>query len=228
MMRVLTFPSCAISAALSFADVSPAQAAPCRLALALGLDVSGSVDAREYRAQRDGLAWALRDPDLRALLIAPPEAPVEITVFEWSGPGYARALLGWTSLTSVDALEAVADRVANAPGGTAPLSTAVGSARQHGLDLLATRDCARKVLDLSADGISNAGPRPQDLPAPPWDVTVNALLIGDAPGLHDWFAARVIHGPGAFIEEARNHMEYGPAMRRKLMREAAPPLLGQR
>lgn len=35
-----------------------AAQANCRLALALGLDVSGSVDSREYRLQLDGLANA--------------------------------------------------------------------------------------------------------------------------------------------------------------------------
>ncbi|MCX8955594.1 DUF1194 domain-containing protein, partial [Ruegeria sp. NA] len=36
----------------------------CRQALALGLDVSGSVDSREYRLQLDGLASALTRPEV--------------------------------------------------------------------------------------------------------------------------------------------------------------------
>ena len=43
-----------------------AGVAECRQALALGLDVSGSVDAREYRLQLDGVAGALDDPAVRA------------------------------------------------------------------------------------------------------------------------------------------------------------------
>lgn len=207
---------------------APAGAQSCRLALALGLDVSGSVDAGEYRAQRAGLAWALRDAQVQALLLAPPEAPVEITVYEWSGPAHARTLLPWTVLDARATLEAAARQIETAPRGEAPLSTAVGASMAHGLALLAPRDCPRKVLDLSADGTSNAGPRPQDLPAPPRDVTINALLIGTDRGLHEWFAARVLHGPGAFIEEAASHADYGAAMRRKLLREAAPQLIGQR
>ena len=51
----------------------PADAA-CRLALALGLDVSGSVDAAEYRLQLDGVAAALTDEDVQAALFAMPGA----------------------------------------------------------------------------------------------------------------------------------------------------------
>ena len=42
-----------------------AAAAECRLALSLGLDVSSSVDAREYRLQTEGLAAALIAPEVR-------------------------------------------------------------------------------------------------------------------------------------------------------------------
>ncbi|MCW1950803.1 MAG: DUF1194 domain-containing protein, partial [Octadecabacter sp.] len=46
----------------------------CRQALALGLDVSGSVDVQEYRLQLDGLALALGDPEVTAALLAHPGA----------------------------------------------------------------------------------------------------------------------------------------------------------
>ncbi|MFC6686684.1 DUF1194 domain-containing protein [Jhaorihella thermophila] len=71
--------------ALCLVPPLPAAAA-CRHALALGLDVSGSVDGREYRLQLDGLAAALRDPRVKQALLAMPAAPVRIAVFEWSGP----------------------------------------------------------------------------------------------------------------------------------------------
>ena len=68
------------------ASAAPAE---CRQALALGLDVSGSVDAGEYALQLGGLAAALESADVRAALLDIPELPVHLTVFEWSGPGLA-------------------------------------------------------------------------------------------------------------------------------------------
>ena len=55
--------------------------ADCRQALALALDRSGSVDEREYRLQVRGVARALGTPEVRARLLAMPEAPVRLMVF---------------------------------------------------------------------------------------------------------------------------------------------------
>ena len=67
--------------------------AACRQALALGLDVSGSVDDREYRLQTDGLAGALLRGDVQDAFLAFPEAPIRVFVFEWAGAGNQRVLI---------------------------------------------------------------------------------------------------------------------------------------
>ena len=45
------------------------KAAACSVALALTIDVSGSVDTREYQIQRDGLAEALSDSVVSEALV---------------------------------------------------------------------------------------------------------------------------------------------------------------
>jgi len=75
---------------------SPAAAQMCRQALALGLDVSGSVDRDEYRLQLDGLAAALGDPDVMDALLYQSDAPVRLAIYEWSDPTQDRIILGWT------------------------------------------------------------------------------------------------------------------------------------
>ena len=52
-----------------------AAQADCRQALALGLDVSGSVDAQDYALQMQGLAAALEHPQVRAALLSRPALP---------------------------------------------------------------------------------------------------------------------------------------------------------
>ena len=71
-------------AALLLCAALPAQAA-CRLALSLGLDVSGSVDETEYGLQMHGLAAALLNPQVQDALLAFPGAPVRLHVFKWAG-----------------------------------------------------------------------------------------------------------------------------------------------
>ena len=66
----------AVGLILALTMPSVTDAMECRQALALGLDVSGSVDAREYRLQLSGVASALDAPEVREKLLSMPAAPV--------------------------------------------------------------------------------------------------------------------------------------------------------
>lgn len=208
-----------------------AQEGVCRQKLALALDVSGSVDAKEYRLQLEGLVEALTDPEVRAILVAPGAAPVAIHVFEWSGPEFQRVLVDWTLIEDVATLEAVARRLLAVERVAAPPSTALGTAMVTGARILARGpDCWKATLDISGDGKSNTGPRPKDLPdvAGLSDLTINALVIetidsmGAGPGdidLMAYFQIQVIRGPDAFAMKAKGFEDYAKAMKRKLLKE---------
>lgn len=227
----------ALLAGLALAGPAAAQ---CRQALALGLDVSGSVDAREYRLQLDGLATALTDPRVADALLSPGAAPVRLAVYEWSGAGYQRLLLDWTEVTDRAALSAIAARLAATARHPAPPETGLGAAMRYGAGLLAGQTgCWRRTLDISGDGRHNQGPHPRAVQAMLANsgLTVNALVIGadalrdTAPGatgrgaLTSYFQAWVLLGPGAFVQTAPGFEAYGGAMARKLLRELELPAL---
>lgn len=227
----------ALLAGLALAGPVTAQ---CRQALALGLDVSGSVDAREYRLQLDGLATALTDPRVAQALLAPGTAPVRLAVYEWSGADYQRLLLDWTEVTDRNALTAIAARLAATARRPAPPETGLGAAMRFGAGLLADQpECWRRTLDISGDGRHNQGPHPRAVQAAlaGSGLTVNALVIGaDAPrdsgrgpagpgALTSYFRAWVLLGPGAFVQTAPGFEAYGGAMARKLLRELELPAL---
>lgn len=211
----------------------PAQDA-CRQALALGMDVSGSVDAAEYRLQVDGLAAALQDPGVAEAFLAMPGADVMLAVFEWSGPEAQRLILPWTRIGTAADLERVAGVLRATERGLHDPSTAIGSAKAHGAALLAQQSgCWRPVLDLSGDGMSNTGPRPGDVR--PAGMTVNGLVIAHPedlrrePGvaeLTSYFRAYVLEGPDAFVETALGFDDFEAAMIRKLKRELQVMVLG--
>lgn len=208
--------------------------AQCRQALVLALDVSGSVDSREYRLQLDGLASALIDPDVELAILRQASNPVYIAVYEWSGPSYQRMLLNWTALTSRERLYDASIHLANLRRRPAPPGTALGKAIGFGAELLASGpDCWKRTLDVSGDGKSNFGPHPRDIrqSLPPGSLTINALVIGaDAPSTGDarqveiaelstYFSAWVIFGRDSFVETAIGFEDYRAAMIRKLLRE---------
>ncbi|SHM00189.1 Protein of unknown function [Roseovarius litoreus] len=217
-----------------------AQAA-CRQALALGVDVSGSVDAREYRLQLDGLAAALRDAQVQRAFLAMPQAPVRLLVFEWAGLADQRRLAGWRSIDSAQDLEAVARRLESTQSVYEDPATAIGSAMLHGAMLLGEQaECWSRTLDISGDGPANRGPHPGDLRGGEFDgITINALVIGpgsranttkDLTGvltLEAYYRAHVLRGRDGFVETARDFEDFADAMRRKLLREVAAPVLSQ-
>lgn len=214
---------------------SGAEAA-CRQALALGLDVSGSVDAGEYRLQLDGLASALRDADVQSAFLAFPEAPVRLYVFEWAGPGSQRVLIAWRDIRTRNDLEDAATVLARTNRIALEQSTAIGEALLFAGAALAQQDaCWRHVIDLSGDGPSNTGPRPAVVAHDPVlsRVTVNGLVIGaDAPAYSDtrafeigeiwaYYTENVIRGPDAFVEVALGFEDFADSMARKLLREVS-------
>jgi len=219
---------------------APAGAA-CRLALALGLDVSNSVSPREFDLQREGVAAALTDPAVAALILEAPGGQVALAVYEWSGRGEQSVLADWRLIGTRADLAALARRMRGAGQSKFTGRTGVGEALLFGAALIARApDCARRTLDISGDGENNSGlsPRAAHAGGRLAGILVNGLVIGPdlAPNhknsadtigrLQGYYRARVIAGPGAFVETALDHADLARAMRRKLLRELAPALLG--
>lgn len=213
---------------------APAADAACRQALALGLDVSGSVDAREYRLQLQGLAAAFDNPAVRSALLSVPAAPVSVMVFEWSGPSDQAVIAPWIIMDGDAALNGFLETLLQTTRRPASPGTALGVAMNLGAFYLDQQpECWKRTLDISGDGTSNLGPRPRDLKDPigARGITVNALVIGSAATgsgnrreteigeLSAYFRAEVIVGPDAFVETALGFEDYEAAMTRKLLRE---------
>jgi hypothetical protein len=119
----------------------------------------------------------------------------------------------------------IAERVLRATRSHEDFPTALG----YALGFAATHldrapPCLFRTVDISGDGQNNDGfpPAAAYEHFPFEGVTVNGLAIGGASrGIEDYYLAEVIHGPGAFVEYARNHEDFEEVMRRKLERELA-------
>lgn len=205
--------------------------AECRLALALALDVSSSVDAREHRLQRDGLARALQSEAVRDAILQGGPGYVALAAYEWSGRQQQALLLDWSVLDDRPAIDRAADRL-RAPGRAfSEFPTAIGYALGYGATLFRRGpDCARRVLDVSGDGVGNDGfgPRLAYRHFPFAGVTVNGLaVIGHDAALLDFYRNELRRGPGAFVEVAQGYGDFRRAMERKLLREIGAPVVGQ-
>jgi len=192
----------------------------CELALLLAVDVSGSVDAKEYRIQMDGLAHALRDGIVADALV---EQRAQVSLVQWTGASRQQQTIPWTQMQTYADVIALADRVEGDERIWRNYSTAIGEA------LLVSReafgpvaDCLRKVIDVSGDGVSNEGiePATQRPALNAADITVNAIAIEtDQTDLTAYFFENLITGPGAFVETADGFEDYPAKIKRKLQRE---------
>jgi hypothetical protein len=218
-----------LAAALMLAPGAPAHAA-CRLALALALDVSSSVDAEEDALQRGGLARALLAPRVQAAFFSVPGESVALGAYEWSGRYQQTVILPWTPIDSPAALRAAAATIAASRRAHSRFPTALGYALGFGAGFLREApDCLFRTLDVSGDGRNNEGfpPALAYRHFPFEGVTVNGLAIAGGPeDIAAYYRAELIHGPGAFVEEAAGYADYERAMRRKLERELRAPALG--
>ena len=192
----------------------------CDLALALAVDVSGSVDTTEYRIQMDGLAAGLRDPIVSEALV---RGRARVMLVQWTGSSRQKVTVPWTHIDSFDAIDQFASRVANDPRVWRNFSTAIGEALETTISHFdQVADCSRHLIDISGDGVSNEGVEPTEVHSllRTRGVTVNAIAIEESePDLTAYFFENVIVGEGAFVVSASGFADYPERIRKKLLRE---------
>lgn len=189
--------------------------------------MSSSVDWTEDALQRNGLAAALGAPEVRAALLR--HGPVALGAYEWSGKWQQDWILPWRMIRDPGDIDAAVATILATRRGESRYPTALGYA--IGWSARAFADgpvCAERTLDVSGDGENNDGFPPALAYAnfPLADVTVNGLVIGGDSALVEYFETEVVRGPFAFVEVARDYADFERAMRRKLVRELEPRVIG--
>jgi hypothetical protein len=233
--RALPALAAATAAAALAARSRPASSAreEVDLLLALAVDASGSIDADEFRLQREGYAEALSHPAVLAAIASKPRGAVAVAMVEWGSPGGAATVLDWTRLSPQTAsARALAEAVLAAPRSRQSWN-AIGDALDHCALLIGAAPfrAAEQVIDLSGDGPDLRSLRPaasarDDAVAA--GITVNALAVAAAgqvtragEPLAETYRREVVGGPGAFVVTAEDRRDIAGALRAKLVREIA-------
>jgi Ca-activated chloride channel family protein len=206
--------------ALAALSIWSMPASACDLALAFAVDVSGSVDEREFRLQMEGLATALADPVISEALV---RGDARLMLVQWTGATRQQVTIPWTRITDFAALDAFAERVSHDRRIWRNFSTAIGDALSFTMvEFAQVQECKRLLIDLSGDGSSNEGAEPKDIHAALKEagIAVNGLAIEESePDLTAYFFENVIVGEGAFVMTARRFEDYPEQIRKKLLRE---------
>lgn len=220
----------AVLFAAALAVAEPASA--CEVALVVAIDVSRSVDAREFDLIRHGTAEAFRNPEILRL-VDWLEGGISVAVTQWSGEDEQAVALPWRHVASAAEMGQAADEIDTMRREFRYDLTAPGEALAHAEALFASAPvvCRRQVIDLSGDGVQNAGALTGAIAdaIEARGVTINGLVVrGDTPDPLDFYETEVRRGPLGFIEIATGYDDFGAAMFRKLLRELTPNLSDNR
>jgi hypothetical protein len=214
------------------------------LLLVLAADVSRSVDDREFRLQREGFAAAMVEPRVLRAIVGGPIGRIAVVFIEWASEFEQKVIVDWAVIGSERDAQAVSERIRSAPRSYWG-RTSISGAIDFGMALLARSpfQASRRVIDISGDGTNNSG---IDVSvsrdgAIAKDVTINGLVIlSDEPlptnpththppgGLTEYYERNVMGGPGAFVVEAQGFESFGEALIRKLIKEIATTVRGDR
>jgi hypothetical protein len=204
------------------------------LALALAIDISGSIDPEEARLQRQGYVQAFRDPAIVRAILSGGNGRIGVAYFEWSDAWMQKLLIDWTLLDGEGAIAAFARRLDDAPISIAR-RTSISGAMRYAIPLFGRAPylADRKVLDISGDGSNNDGMLVTDMryEALKEKIIINGLpIMNDRPNpfgfpnetdLDKYYLHCVTGGPRSFVEVAKNFEDFPRAVRKKLLQEVA-------
>ncbi len=210
------------------------QARQVDLELILAADISGSMDIKEARLQRQGFVNALKHPDVIEAIRHGRYGRIAVAYVEWAGPDVQRMLVDWTEVSDAGSATRFAEAVSR-PEIRTEFWTYISAL----LDALAPTfdnngfEAPRRIIDISGDGPNNKG----EIVVPARDrtvaagITINGLpIINQRPGpyrlsqlleLDAYFEDCVIGGSGAFVIVADGFKDFARAIRRKMILEIA-------
>jgi Protein of unknown function (DUF1194) len=205
---------------------------PVDLELVLAVDVSLSMDPEEQRLQRDGYVEALKDADVLAAIRANALGRIGMVYVEWAGSSIQKVTVPWSLIDGPATAAAVSDLLAQAPILRAQKTSISGAlAFAGGLFDSSGFKGKRRVIDVSGDGPNNdGGPVTVIRDAlVAKGITINGLPIMikaatgwfDLENLDEYYEDCVIGGFAAFSIPARDKVEFGRAIKRKLLLEIA-------
>jgi hypothetical protein len=201
------------------------------LLLVLAMDASGSIDADEFRLQREGIAESIIHPAVLAAIAANPRRAIAIAMTEWGSPGGAALVGDWHRVNDAASAQVFANTALAAPRSRQSYN-AIGDAITHAAALISAAPyrATERVIDVAGDGPDmrsvTLAPDARDA-AVAQGITINGLAIEIAPvtrgnePLHVHYERNIMGGPGAFVMVAETRRDFARAMRAKMLREIA-------
>lgn len=191
--------------------------------LQLLLDVSGSVNSREYQLQLDGYANSFASGNLQQAILAGPVGSIAVQLIMWSGANDQQVMIDWTLVDSIESSNSLSTTIANL---SRPFAgwTAIGEAIEFGYPLFQDNGFSgsQNIVDVSGDGTNNNGMAPEQaraLALANGVDTINGIVISPSQNVADEYLENVIGGEDAFMLATDNFQTFEQAIDQKLVGE---------
>ncbi len=202
----------------------PALAEDVDLHLVLAVDVSSSIDYREFDQQMRGYVSAFRDPAILEAIKSGKHGKIAVAMMQWANPEQAEPVTNWMILRDAKDLGGFADRLEYVPRRFPAGGTAIADAIVASLALFdsAPGNAMRKVIDVSGDGKQSHGADlgvAKELARRNGVIINGVTILNEVPELDFYYMKNVITGAGSFVEPAPDFKAFPKAILRKLVRE---------
>jgi hypothetical protein len=209
-----------------------ADGLPTDVNIVTGLDFSGSIEPHDAQVQIDGIAMAIRSPQIIAAIENGNRGRIGFALFVWASSNHP-ILMTWRQIGSAEEAAAVADEVsAGLHGlfGSEALArlgalTDLSGALDYGAGMLDSAPFAtdRRVINIIGNGIDNVGEG-----APPvrdrlvaQGITINSVALGRDLTLFAYLKRDVIGGADSFALMADDPELLVETLARKFVTEIA-------
>ena len=211
------------------------------LELVLATDTSRSIDESEARLQREGVAAALRHPDIIQAIQSGYHKKVAAAYLDYSSANFNKIIVDWRIIRDKISATAFARALTEAPL-TFGRRTSISDGLEMAARMIENNQYlgTRRVIDVAGDGPNNHGRLVEDVRD---DIITKGISINGLPivndgdegfasqfsikDLDDYYRGCVIGGRGAFIVVAKDFPDFARAIRRKLIFEIAANVAGK-
>jgi hypothetical protein len=198
------------------------------------LDISDSVDPQVMAIEIDGMAAAIRAPEVLRAITSGRHRRIGFAIFAWRDGAYPE-LVSWTIIATAEDARAVSRRLesdfrtfaASDPPAPAlsPHMTDLSGAIDHAAILLLTAPYVadRSVINVIGNGWDNVGegPRRARERVIAKGGTINGVILGFDPVLMGYYRSSVIGGPGAFLLSVADPTGMAEVLARKFLYDIA-------
>ena len=205
------------------------------LELVLATDTSRSIAESEARLQREGVAAALRHPDIIQAIQSGYHKKIAAAYIDYSSRNFNEIIVDWRIIKDLESATAFARALINTPL-TFGRRTSISDGLEMAAEMIENNHFigTRRVIDVAGDGPNNHGRLVENVRD---DIIAKSISINGLPiindgdegfasrfqitDLDDYYRGCVIGGRGAFLVVARDFRDFARAIRRKLIFEIA-------